>query len=259
MYGDQLVTSTTVFTVGYVIGQIPCNLLLTRLSPRWVIPSVSSQRYPSISLTLWKATDSQCSLRWAGALLSFACRVSNRTRLFMRFVFLLAFLSEKTLPAAISECLTDINPRSGFYPGIHYLLGSWYTPSEIGKRSMIFWLAGSIGQLFSGFLQAAAYTNLDGVQGRAGWRWLFIIDGIITLPLAVLGYLFFPNLPQGGKKTWWTTEEEHQLSVRRMQEIGRAGKGPWTMAKAKRIFSSWHTYLLRIYYPTALELGSVSV
>lgn len=53
---------------------------------------------------------------------------------------------------------------------------------------MIFWLAGSIGQLFSGFLQAAAYTNLSGVGGMAGWRWLFIIDGIIPLPVAVLGY-----------------------------------------------------------------------
>lgn len=131
------------------------------------------------------------------------------------------------------------------------MLGSWYTPQEIGKRAMVFWLAGSIGQLFSGFLQAAAYTNLHEVQGRAGWRWLFIIDGIITLPLALAGYLFFPNLPQSGKKTWWTTEKEHQLSIKRMQEIGRAGKEPWTVAKAKRIFLSWHTYLLRIFpfYP----------
>ena len=42
MYGNQLVTSTSIFTVGYVIGQIPCNLLLTRVSPRWVIPTVIS-------------------------------------------------------------------------------------------------------------------------------------------------------------------------------------------------------------------------
>lgn len=42
MYGNQLVTSTSIFTVGYVIGQIPSNLLLTRVSPRWVIPSVRS-------------------------------------------------------------------------------------------------------------------------------------------------------------------------------------------------------------------------
>lgn len=139
----------------------------------------------------------------------------------------------------------NFDSRSGFYPGIHYLLGSWYTPQEIGKRSMTFWLAGSIGQLFSGFLQAAAYTNLDGVEGRAGWRWLFIIDGIITIPLALAGFIFFPNLPQSGKKTWWTSEEEHVLSVKRMEAIGRAGEEPWSMAKARRILTSWHTYLLR--------------
>jgi MFS transporter, ACS family, pantothenate transporter len=113
---------------------------------------------------------------------------------------------------------------------------------------MIFWLAGSIGQLFSGFLQATAYTNLDGVDGRAGWRWLFIIDGIITLPLAAAGFIFFPNLPQSGKKTWWTTEEEHILSVKRMQAVGRAGTEPWSWKKVKRISLSWQTYLLPLLY-----------
>lgn len=113
---------------------------------------------------------------------------------------------------------------------------------------MIFWLAGAIGQLFSGFLQAAAYTNLSGVGGYAGWRWLFIVDGIITMPIALAGFVFYPNLPQGGKKTWWTTEEEHILSLKRLGAIGRAGEEPWTLAKVKRIFSSWHTYLLRKYF-----------
>lgn len=45
--------------------------------------------------------------------------------------------------------------------GIHYMLGSWYTPREIGKRAMVFWLAGSIGQMFSGFLQAAAVSGSE--------------------------------------------------------------------------------------------------
>ncbi len=117
---------------------------------------------------------------------------------------------------------------------------------------MIFWLAGSIGSLFSGFLQAAAYTNLNGVRGFSGWRWLFIIDGIITVPLALAGFIFFPNLPQSGEKTWWTSDAEHDLSVRRMKAIGRAGKEPWSKKKAKRIFLSWHTYLLRKRLETLL-------
>ncbi|RAO67586.1 uncharacterized protein BHQ10_003598 [Talaromyces amestolkiae] len=191
MFGNQLVTSTSIFTVGYVIGQVPFNLLLTRVSPRWVIPSLE--------------------VGWGIAVI-----------------------------LGIFE--------SGFYPGIHYMLGSWYKPSEIGKRAMIFWLAGSVGQLFSGFLQSAAYTNLDGVYGRAGWRWLFIIDGIITFPLAVAGYFFFPNLPHSGIKTWYITEEEQEISVKRMKSIGRAGKAPWTKAKVKALLTSWHTYLLPLLY-----------
>ncbi len=55
--------------------------------------------------------------------------------------------------------------ESGFYPGIHFILGSWYTPRELAKRSTIFWTAGTIGQMFAGILQSAAYTNLNGVQG----------------------------------------------------------------------------------------------
>ncbi|KAJ6188780.1 hypothetical protein N7519_003688 [Penicillium mononematosum] len=208
MYGDQLVTSTSIWTVGYVIGQIPSNLLLTRVSPRWVIPSLE--------------------VGWGLATICTSSVKSYQALYALRF--LVGFF------------------ESGFYPGIHYMLGSWYTPREIGKRAMIFWLAGSVGTLFSGFLQAAAYTNLHGTNGYAGWRWLFIIDGIITLPLALAGYIFFPNLPQSGKKTWWTTEEEHLLSIKRMENIGRAGKKPWTKAKVKGILLSWHTYLLPLLY-----------
>ncbi|KAF2802358.1 allantoate permease [Mytilinidion resinicola] len=208
MYGNQLVTSTSIYTVGYVIGQIPCNLLLTRVSPRWVIPALE--------------------VGWG------VCTICQASVKSYQGLYALRFF------VGLFE--------SGFYPGIHYLLGSWYTPQELGKRAMVFWLAGSIGQLFSGFLQAAAYTNLNGVDGHSGWRWLFIIDGIITLPLAAIGFLFFPNLPQGGKKTWWTTEEEHILSVKRMDAIGRKGKEPWSKAKARRILLSWHTYLLPMLY-----------
>ncbi|KAF2656229.1 MFS general substrate transporter [Lophiostoma macrostomum CBS 122681] len=208
MYGNQLVTATSIWTVGYVIGQIPSNLLLTRVSPRWVIPTLE--------------------IGWGVA--TFALSGVKNYKALYALRFLVGLF------------------ESGFYPGIHYLLGSWYTPRELGKRAMIFWLAGSIGQMFSGFLQAAAYTHLNGVHGRAGWRWLFIVDGIITLPLALLGYCFLPNLPHDGKRTWWITEEERQLSVTRMKVVGRAGRESWTKAKIRRLVTSWHFYLLPLLY-----------
>ncbi|KAB8276199.1 major facilitator superfamily domain-containing protein [Aspergillus minisclerotigenes] len=211
MYGNELVTSTSIYTVGYVIGQIPSNLLLTRISPRWVIPAVRIPPAYIPSHYVIALTDSpQLEVGWGIATI----------------------------------CTSSVQSYRSLY-AIRFLVGLF---EWIGKRAMVFWLAGSIGTLFSGFLQSAAYTNLNGVHGHAGWRWLFIIDGIITLPLALAGFLFFPNLPQDGKKTWWTTEDEHILSVKRMEAIGRAGKEPWTVAKAKRIFLSWHTYLLPCLY-----------
>jgi ACS family pantothenate transporter-like MFS transporter len=61
--------------------------------------------------------------------------------------------------------------------------------------------------MFSGFLQAAAYTNLHDVHGLAGWRWLFIIDAIITLPIAIAGFFFLPDLPLSGNAPWWLSKE----------------------------------------------------
>ncbi|CAH0047635.1 unnamed protein product [Clonostachys solani] len=208
MYGNELVTSTSIWTVGYVIGQIPINLLLTRVSPRWVIPSLE--------------------VGWGIA--TFATSSVKSYQALYALRFLVGFF------------------ESGFYPGMHYLLGSWYTPREIGKRGMIFWLFGTVGTMFSGFLQSAAYTNLNGVAGRSGWRWLFIIDGIITIPVAVAGWIFFPNLPQDNKKTWWLTDSEQVLAKRRMAAVGRAGRQPWSKAKILRIAKSWHTWTLPFVY-----------
>lgn len=145
--------------------------------------------------------------------------------------------------------------ESGFYPGIHYLLGGWYTPREIGKRAMIFWLSGSIGQMFSGFLQAAAYNNLSGVGGLSGWRWLFIVDAIITIPIALFGFIFLPGLPLQDKKEWWLTEEENDLAISRLNHIGRAGRTPWSWAKVRRLFSTWHIYVLREPHRASLYLN----
>lgn len=45
---------------------------------------------------------------------------------------------------------------------------------------------------FEGYLsdtsqQAALHTGMNGVHGLSGWRWLFIFDGVITLPMALWG------------------------------------------------------------------------
>ena len=71
--------------------------------------------------------------------------------------------------------------------GSIYILSSWYRSDEIFKRCGVWYVSSNLGSMFGGYLQAAAYTNLNGVHGMSGWRWLFIIDGIISLPIAIAG------------------------------------------------------------------------
>jgi hypothetical protein len=75
-----------------------------------------------------------------------------------------------------------------------------------------------------------------------GWRWLFIIDGCISLPIAILGYFIFPGMPTSGKP-WWLTQEEHELGQRRMRDVGVEEPKKITWAMVKRIFCHWHWYV----------------
>jgi ACS family pantothenate transporter-like MFS transporter len=100
--------------------------------------------------------------------------------------------------------------------------------------------------MFSGYLMAAVY-KLDGRNGFKGWQWLFIIDTVISLPVAVLGFFMFPDLPEI-TRAWYFTPDEIALAKKRMQLEGRANRAPYTKAKFKKIFSSWHIYLLPLLY-----------
>jgi ACS family pantothenate transporter-like MFS transporter len=91
-------------------------------------------------------------------------------------------------------------------------------------------MGNSLGSMFSGYLQAAAYRNLSGVGGLAGWRWLYIIDGVITLPVAMIGFALFPGLPSSGRR-WWMKQEELDLAVSRLEMDGRDEGITWKSIK----------------------------
>ena len=60
--------------------------------------------------------------------------------------------------------------ESTFYPGMQYIIGSWYRKDELAKRSCIFHTSSGIAGMFSGYLMAAVY-NLEGRGGFRGWQW----------------------------------------------------------------------------------------
>ncbi|KAJ0280159.1 hypothetical protein COL940_006411 [Colletotrichum noveboracense] len=136
--------------------------------------------------------------------------------------------------------------ESTFYPGMQYIIGSWYRKDELAKRSCLFHAMGNVGSMVSGYLMAGAH-NLDGVHGYHGWQWLFITNTIVSLPIAISGFFFLPDLPEI-TKAWYFTPDEIVLAQKRMQLEGRAQRAPYTKAKFVKIFSSWHIWTLVILY-----------
>lgn len=135
--------------------------------------------------------------------------------------------------------------------GSLYILSSWYRPEELFKRCGVWYVSNNIGTMFGGYLQAAAYTNLNGVGGMSGWRWLFIIDGTITVPIAILGYFIFPGLPSNGKP-WWLSVEQYGIALKRMEDEGveQSKKFDKATIKAmlKRVLTRWHFYVAVLAY-----------
>ncbi|KGO40484.1 Major facilitator superfamily domain, general substrate transporter [Penicillium expansum] len=109
--------------------------------------------------------------------------------------------------------------EAGLYPGAYFILSMWYTPKEIGTRMAIFYGANTTAGAFGGVI-AYGVGSLDGNLGWRAWRWLFLIEGCITI-FAGLACLFclpaFPHQYQAGKGTKWLTDEELEYASLRVK------------------------------------------
>ena len=101
-----------------------------------------------------------------------------------------------------------------FYPGALYILSIFYTRSEIATRISILFTANICGTAFAGLIAIGVF-EMSGTAGLSGWRWLFIIQGIITFFISVGSAFVLPNEPQN---TWWLTPEQKTLAQSRMEE-----------------------------------------
>ncbi|KAI0200663.1 major facilitator superfamily domain-containing protein [Astrocystis sublimbata] len=106
--------------------------------------------------------------------------------------------------------------EAGFFPSAVYLLSTWYTRYELGRRYGLFYLIGSVTSAFSGLL-AFGFIHLEGAGGLRGWRWIFIIEGIITVLLGIAGYWLLVDFPESTRKSWkFLSAKERAWVVRRV-------------------------------------------
>jgi MFS family permease len=122
----------SIFFFGYLIMEVPSNMLLSRSRPKYFLPGI---------MLVWGILSALMALcKTYGALLAFR---------------------------VVLGCV-----ESGFFPGVLFLLSCWYKTDEIGKRFAIFYTAAVLSGAFGGVIAGAISSHLHNAHGIAGWRWL---------------------------------------------------------------------------------------
>ncbi|KAF7436345.1 hypothetical protein PC9H_003178 [Pleurotus ostreatus] len=145
--------------------------------------------------------------------------------------------------------------QGGFIPDVVLYLSYFYTKTELPIRLAFFWVSNYLTEIVSAFL-ATGILRLRGTGGHAGWRYLFLIEGLITLSLGIASIFLMPAGPTQ-TKAWfrpngWFTEREEYIMVNRILRDdpsksdmhNREGLTPRMIFDALKDWRMWPLYIL---------------
>lgn len=203
LYGNEMSNATVAYSVASIVVGFPAAMILAQTNAKWFIITIE---------VIWTIITYCMSA------------ITNRTQMI-------------ALRAVVGALETP------HFPALMFIFGSWYTKEEIARRTVIFQSATAIGPMFSGYLQSAAYNGLNGTGGRAGWRWLFIIDGIFSTGIIVLMVLFFPNVLAKSKPSIVFSEAELKFLRDRKPLESRKAVQKYTVKRVVGYLIRPETYL----------------
>lgn len=177
----EYATCLSILYVGYILMQVPSNMLINYIQR----PSL----YISAAMLAWGLVST----------------LSGNTQNFTGMVLVRFFLGFV---------------EAAFLPGALMILSKWYTRRELTTRNAILFCGNLISNAFSALIGAGVLSNMQGVLGHAAWRWLFWIEGAITMAVAIAAGFILPDLPHNSRGF---TEEELQLAqLRMLEDVGEA-------------------------------------
>jgi len=140
--------------------------------------------------------------------------------------------------------------EAGLFPGCIYLISMYYKRYELQWRLSLFFCASIIAGAFGG-LFAYALAKMDGIGGYNGWRWIFIIEGLLTVVIGAAAKFFVVDWPETAK---FLNEEERALLLARLAaDTGEANMNRLDKNARKRVFGDW-----KVYVGTAMYFGIVN-
>ncbi|GFZ49508.1 hypothetical protein JCM24511_07628 [Saitozyma sp. JCM 24511] len=131
--------------------------------------------------------------------------------------------------------------EAAFSPGVFFLLSKWYTRKELALRC-----GNLISNAFGSLIAAGVLANMNGLLGHAAWRWLFFIEGAITMFVAAISPFILPDFPHNTKRHF-TDEEVKVAQLRMLEDAGEvdidSADEKWYHG-AKLAFTDWKLYIL---------------
>lgn len=82
---------------------------------------------------------------------------------------------------------------------------------------------------------------MSGMAGYNGWRWIFIIEGLLTVVVSLVSKFLIVDWPHEAK---FLSKEERELLARRLHDdIGDAKMDHYDSKAARRIWTDWKIYV----------------
>ena len=124
--------------------------------------------------------------------------------------------------------------EAGFFPGIIFYLGLWF-PSAVRARFVGLFLcsislANIVGAPLSGYI-----LGMDGIVGLHGWQWLFLLEGIPSVVLAVTVLIWLPNGPEDAR--WMSPDEKAVIRAQLAAEPPHKHNELWPMLRDPRVWA----------------------
>lgn len=193
-----------IFFLGYFFFEVPSNLLLQKIGA--------------------KKTIMRITIGWG--LTSIAMMFVKTPEMFYFLRFLLGVF------------------EAGFYPGIILYLTYWFPNDRRAKAFGMFMSASAFAGVIGGPLAGWIMTHLNGVNGWAGWQWVFLIEGIPSVIAGVVTFFYLTDRPEQAK---WLTARERQLVHADLERDQQAlGDREHSMLASLRDSKIW--ILIAIYF-----------
>lgn len=145
--------------------------------------------------------------------------------------------------------------EAGFFAGVVFYFTLFYTRGELGFRIAIFFGSALLAAAFSGLISFGVFQIND--RHVPGWKWLFIIEGGLTVIVAIVAFWWLPASPA---TAWFLTDEEKAAARARglRDSSGKVG----SEFSVRESFASWKTWkffpwvIISFTYPVAFATTS---